>query len=178
MGNTLRTKDYLWELCGPAAESWDDPTSRADPYEIFRIAAIIMASGGKYCFGLPSQMDGALYPEPAENVALFGEWYKLRRKLFTEAISMKYKGENVPGINIRYAHTKNYSEMNVAFLMDMDHTPLKFLRLWSDFMFGFESSLGVTSSTVTPTIYSQMQYYNNYTIGNSFLYSRPNTLRS
>ena len=73
-----------------------------------------------------------------------------------------FKG-SVPGINIRYAHTKNYSEMNVAFLMDMDHTPLKFLRLWSDFMFGFESSLGVTSSTVTPTIYAQMQYYNYYT---------------
>jgi len=73
-----------------------------------------------------------------------------------------FKGP-VPGINIRYAHTKNFSEMNVAFLMDMDHTPLKFLRLWSDFIFGFESSLGVNSGTITPTVYSQMQYYNNYT---------------
>jgi hypothetical protein len=35
--------------------------------------------------------------------------------------------------------------------------------LWSDFIFGFESSLGVNSGTITPTIYSQMQYYNNYT---------------
>ena len=50
-----------------------------------------------------------------------------------------FKG-SVPGINLRYAHTRNFTEMNVAFLMDMDHTPLKFLRLWSDFIFGFEDS--------------------------------------
>ena len=66
----------------------------------------------------------------------------------------------VPGINIRYAHTRNFTEMNMAFLMDMDHTPLRFMRLWSDFIFGFEESYGVSSSS--PTIFSQMQYYNNY----------------
>ena len=66
----------------------------------------------------------------------------------------------VPGINVRYAHTRNFTEMNIAFLMDMDHTPLKFLRLWSDFIFGFEESYGVSSSA--PTVVSQLQYYNNY----------------
>ena len=70
-----------------------------------------------------------------------------------------FKG-SVPGINLRYAHTRNFTEMNVAFLMDMDHTPLKFLRLWSDFIFGFEESYGVSASA--PTVFSQMQYYNNY----------------
>ena len=71
----------------------------------------------------------------------------------------------VPGINARYAHTKNFSEMNIAFLMDMDHTPLKFLRLWSDFIFGFETASGIADNvtSVDPTVYSQMQYYNNYT---------------
>lgn len=73
-----------------------------------------------------------------------------------------FKGP-VPGINVRYAHTRNFTEMNIAFLMDMDHTPLKFLRLWGDYIFGFESSLGTSSTTITPTIYSQMQYYDNYT---------------
>ncbi len=99
-GKKYRRKKRPWELCGPAAYGWDVPQARPDPYEIFRIAVIIMASGGKYSFGLPSQMDGDLYPEPAKNVELFGEWYKLRRELFTEAIPMKYRGENVPGIKI------------------------------------------------------------------------------
>ena len=70
-----------------------------------------------------------------------------------------FKG-SVPGINVRYAHTRNFTEMNIAFLMDMDHTPLKFLRLWSDFIFGFETSFGVSSAI--PTTFSQLQYYNNY----------------
>jgi len=99
-GKKYRRKKKPWELCGPAAYGWDVPQARPDPYEIFRIAAIIMASGGKYCFGLPSQMDGELYPEPAENVEMFGDWFKLRRDLFTEATPMKYKGDKVPGIEI------------------------------------------------------------------------------
>lgn len=99
-GNNHRKKKKPWELCGPAAYAWDVPIARSDPYEIFRIAAIIMASGGKFCFGLPSQMDGELYPKPAKNVELFGDWYKIRRNLFTEGVPMEYQGNNVPGINI------------------------------------------------------------------------------
>ena len=103
-GKKYRRKNKAWELCGPAAYAWDIPQARPDPYEIFRIAAIIMASGGKYCFGLPSQMDGEIYSGPAKNVELFGEWYKIRRELFTEATPMKYRGENVPGIKINEEH--------------------------------------------------------------------------
>ncbi len=99
-GQRYRNKKNPWELCGPAAYAWDVPQARPDPYEIFRIAAIIMASGGKYCFGLPSQIDGELFPEPAKNVDMFGNWFKLRHDLFTEAIPMKYKGDKVPGIEI------------------------------------------------------------------------------
>jgi hypothetical protein len=97
-GNNHRSKYKPWELCGPAAYGWDVPLARSDPFEIFRIAAIIMASGGKFCFGLPSQMDGELYPGPAKNLEKFGEWYKLRKNLFTEAVPMNYKGETVPGV--------------------------------------------------------------------------------
>ncbi len=97
MGNRYRKKKVPWELCGPAAVNWDDPTARSDLYEIVRIAAIIMANGGKYCFGLPSQMDGELYPGPTKNIQIFGEWYKPRTSLFKDAIPMKYKGKNVPG---------------------------------------------------------------------------------
>ncbi len=99
-GKNYRRENKPWELCGPAAYAWDVPQVRSDLFEIFRIATIIIASGGKYCFGLPSQMDGELYPEPAKNVEMFGKWFKLRRDLFTEAIPMKYKGGKVPGIEI------------------------------------------------------------------------------
>jgi len=99
-GNRHRSKKKAWELCGPAAYAWDVPLARSDPYEIFRIAVIIMASGGKFCFGLPAQMNGELYPEPAKNVELFGEWYNLRKDLFTNAVPMVYKGKAVPGIEV------------------------------------------------------------------------------
>ena len=66
----------------------------------------------------------------------------------------------VPGINARYAHTRNFTEMNIAFLMDMSHTPLKFLRLWSDYIFGFEEVGGSGGSS--STVLSQLEYYNNY----------------
>ena len=99
-GNNHRKKSKPWELCGPAAYAWDVPLARSDPYEIFRIASIVMANGGKFCFGLPSQMDGELYSEPAKNLELFGEWYNLRRKLFSEAVPMEYDGKNVLGIEV------------------------------------------------------------------------------
>ena len=67
-----------------------------------------------------------------------------------------FKGP-VPGINLRYAHTRNFTEFNAAFLMDMDHTPLKFFRLWSDYIAGLETT-GFDDSTR----YSQVQYYNHY----------------
>ncbi len=99
-GNKLRNKTMPWELVGPAAKNWFDPNPREDPFEIGRIAAIIMASGGKYCFGLPSQMDGSLYPEPSTQVEAFGKWYEPRRDLFTEAIPMNYKRKKVPGVKL------------------------------------------------------------------------------
>ncbi len=97
-GNVIRKKKKPWELVGPAAKSWFDPSPRTDPQEIGRIATIIMANGGKFCLGLPSQMSGSLYPEPTEQLAKLGKWYNLRRSLFVEAVPMDYKGKNVPGI--------------------------------------------------------------------------------
>ena len=104
-GNKYRRKKQSWELIGPAAKSWFDPSARSDRYEVARIAAIIIASGGKSCFGLPSRMDGSLYSEPAQHIELFGRWYESRRLFFSEAIPMDYKGNNVPGINV---NNKNY----------------------------------------------------------------------
>jgi alpha-L-fucosidase len=99
-GNRYRSKKQSWELVGPAAKSWFDPSPRSDPLEIARIAVIIIANGGKFSFGLPSQMNGSLYPEPAQHVEQFGRWYRARHSLFTEATPMDYKGEHIPGIDL------------------------------------------------------------------------------
>jgi alpha-L-fucosidase len=96
--NIFRKNEKPWEQICPAGHAWDVPLARPDPYEIIRIAAMVMASGGKMCFGLPSQMDGELFPEPAHNLELLGNWYKPRHSLFTESIPMKYEGEKIPGV--------------------------------------------------------------------------------
>jgi hypothetical protein len=65
-----------------------------------------------------------------------------------------------PGINIRYAHTRNFNECTIAFLLDMKHTPLKFLRAWSDYMFGFDKDNG---NSAAGTKFSIMPMYDDYT---------------
>ncbi len=105
-GNKYRQKKTPWELIGPAANAWDNFLPRPDPHEAARIAAIIMASGGKACFGMPSQMNGLLYTGPAKHLEAFGQWYKKRRALFQEAIPMPYKGQKVPGIIVKEKYLK------------------------------------------------------------------------
>jgi alpha-L-fucosidase len=99
-GNKYRNKMRPWELVGPAASDWDNPRPRADPYEAARIAVIIMASGGKFAFGMPSQMNGDLYEQPSKQLEVFGKWYKKRKEVFTEAVPMQYKGKKVPGVKV------------------------------------------------------------------------------
>jgi alpha-L-fucosidase len=99
-GHRYRYKSKPWELVGPAATSWDNPSSRSDPYEAARIAVIVMANGGKFSFGLPSAMNGEMYPELTQLVGTVGKWYTPRRSLFTEAVPMQYPGKEVPGVQL------------------------------------------------------------------------------
>jgi hypothetical protein len=64
------------------------------------MAAVIMACGAKVCFGIPSLMDGNLYPESSHHIETLGDWYKPRRSIFINSIPMKYNGNKVPGIKI------------------------------------------------------------------------------
>jgi hypothetical protein len=98
--NKYRHKKQFWELAGPATKSWFDPSPRSDPLELARMAVIIIANGGRFCFGIPSQMNGSLYPEPAQHLKQFGHWYESRRALFSEAVPMEYKKKEVPGVEI------------------------------------------------------------------------------
>jgi len=98
--NKYRKLKKPWEIICPAAIYWDNPMPRADPYEVARMAVVIMASGGKAAFGMPSQMNGELYSAPARHLELLGIWYNQRQLLFTEATPIKYKGKKVPGIKV------------------------------------------------------------------------------
>ncbi len=98
--NKFRKLKKSWELISPAANYWDNPMPRADPLEDTRMAVVVMACGGKSVFGIPSLMNGELYPGPSRHLELLGKWYVPRRDLFTEAIPMKYRGKKVPGVKI------------------------------------------------------------------------------
>ena len=105
-GNRYRRKKSPWELIGPVANAWDNFLPRPDSHEAARMAAILMASGGKACFGMPSQMDGSLYAGPAGQLAQFGQWYKKRKALFQDATPMEYKGRKVPGVIVKEKYLK------------------------------------------------------------------------
>ncbi len=98
--NKYRNNRVPWELIGPASLAWDRMESRADPYEIIRMAAIILANGGKVIYGMPARMDGSLFPETSKQMAALGKWYDKRRQLFRDAIPKHYKGQRVPGVKV------------------------------------------------------------------------------
>lgn len=53
----------------------------------------------------------------------------------------EFKGV-LPGINPKYAHTRQFSEANVTFMMDHDHLPFKMMHKWADYMFPIQTDSG------------------------------------
>jgi len=86
-----------WELVGPAGKAWDNVKLRRDLYDLVRIAAMVMANGGRYVIGAAPQMDGSIYPDHVKQLELLGEWYKPRKNIFRDGVPMDYHGK-VPGI--------------------------------------------------------------------------------
>ena len=60
----------------------------------------------------------------------------------------------VPGINPKYAHTRQFSEANITFMMDINHTPLKMMDNWANYMFPTIDANG--------TSYFKTRYYDDY----------------
>lgn len=96
--NLYRRSGRPWELVGPAGRAWDKMALRDDIYDLVRMAAMVMANGGRYAIGAAAQMDGSIYPDHVRQLELLGEWYGPRRELFTEAFPMGYKGQRIPGV--------------------------------------------------------------------------------
>lgn len=109
-----------WELITPAGKWWQDPSLRDDPYDLLRMGAIAMASGGKLITGVTAQMDGSVYPDQVKQLKIFGEWYGPRRRLFSEAVPMRYRHREPRGVRVSPASIKTVaSESNGNILLHL-----------------------------------------------------------
>lgn len=69
----------------------------------------------------------------------------------------EFKGP-VPGINPKYAHTRQFSEANITFMMDAQHIPFKVMHNWADYMFPTVDA-GAAKGGVS---YYKTRYYDDY----------------
>ena len=83
--------DHQWEVCTPAGKWWQDQTLREDPLELLRLAAMVLACGGKLCIGATSQMDGHIFPDQVKQLRMLGAWYKQRKVYFINAAPIRYR---------------------------------------------------------------------------------------
>ena len=69
-------------------------------------------------------MNGDIYPDQVKQLKILGEWYKPRKKLFTDSVPMRYRGEQVPGIKIHPPSVKSMASINgrdiLVHLVNMD----------------------------------------------------------
>jgi alpha-L-fucosidase len=119
-----RVMDRSVELITPAGKWWQDPSLRDDPNDILRMTAVILGSGGKLCIGATSQLNGDIYPDQIKQLKILGEWYKPRKKLFTDSVPMHYRGEQAPGIKVQPTSVKSIASLNgkdvLIHLINMD----------------------------------------------------------
>ena len=93
-----RILNHPSELITPAGKWWSDPTLRDDPNDIIRMAAIVMASGGKFCIGVAEQLNGGIYPDQIRQMELLGDWYVPRKGLFADSVPLRYRGREPGGV--------------------------------------------------------------------------------
>ncbi|MDY6795436.1 MAG: alpha-L-fucosidase [Actinomycetota bacterium] len=101
-----RMLDVPWELVAPAGRWWQDPRRREDPYELVRMAAVVMAGGGRFSLGTTVMMDGRVVPSQAKQLRMLGDWYRPRRRLFSEALPLGYRGREPNGVKVRSSKVK------------------------------------------------------------------------
>ena len=119
-----RVHNHPSELIAPAGRWWQNPSLRDDPNDLVRMAAIVMASGGKFCIGATAQLDGGIYPDQVKQLKIIGEWYKPRKELFINSFPMKYRGQQPPGVDVYPKSVKaiacRHAEDILIHLINMD----------------------------------------------------------
>jgi hypothetical protein len=101
-----RLFDHPWELCTPAGKWWQDPTLRDDPLDLLRMAAIVLACGGKLHIGSTVLADGTVHPDQQEQLGLLGAWYGPRKALFRRGRALGYRGSAPPGATVSCGQTR------------------------------------------------------------------------
>ena len=95
-----RVLKHPWELVTPGGKWWQDPSLRDDPYDLVRMAAIVMANGGRLCVGVTSQMDGSIYPDQIRQLEILGDWYGPRKSIFNASVPISSVTEQPAGIRV------------------------------------------------------------------------------
>ena len=99
-GLNRRMLRHPWELITPGGKWWQDPTLREDPNDLVRMAAIIMANGGRLSIGITSQMDGSIFPDQVRQLEILGDWYGPRKSIFSDSVPMTYLREQPAGVRV------------------------------------------------------------------------------
>ena len=71
----------------------------------------------------------------------------------------------VPGINMKYAHTKTFQECQINFILDREHTPYKIMQRWGEYIFQHQDtpSKSGESGRAAPDSIIRTGYYDDYT---------------
>ena len=71
----------------------------------------------------------------------------------------------VPGVNMKYAHTKTFQECTIAFILDREHTPFKIMQKWGEFIFKHQDTPSISGERgrAAPDSFIRTNYYDEYT---------------
>ena len=71
----------------------------------------------------------------------------------------------VPGINMKYAHTKTFQECQINFILDREHTPYKIMQRWGEYIFQHQDSPTISGDRgrAAPDSFIRTGYYDDYT---------------
>ena len=71
----------------------------------------------------------------------------------------------VPGVNMKYAHTKTFQECTINFILDREHTPYKIIQRWGEYIFSHQDTPSISGERgrAAPDSYIKTRYYDDYT---------------
>ena len=71
----------------------------------------------------------------------------------------------VPGINMKYAHTKTFQECQINFILDREHTPYKIMQRWGEYIFQHQDTPSISGERgrAAPDSFIRTGYYDDYT---------------
>ena len=71
----------------------------------------------------------------------------------------------VPGVNMKYAHTKTFQECTIAFILDREHTPFKVMQRWGEYIFKHQDTPSISGERgrAAPDSFIKTRYYDDYT---------------